>query len=169
METRHKILAPELLIEEYRKLLWEENAGPLPLTVTGNSMSPFLIHGRDSVWLSRPPRPVRRGDILLYRRENGMYVLHRVYKVTKESYTMLGDAQTEPERGIRAEQVIAVVTRVERKGQCLVPGCFWWFFFEKIWIRVVPLRKGIHGVFSLLHGQCPQGKNRLEKEREIDE
>lgn len=148
MKTQTKILPPELLLEEYRKLLQEEDVKELPLTITGNSMSPFLIHGRDTVYLSRLTRPARRGDMLLYRRDNGAYILHRVYAVTPDAYTMVGDAQTELEHGIRPDQVIAVVTRVVRKEQELRPGSFWWEFFATAWLRFLPLRRPIHRLYT---------------------
>ncbi|MBR5020759.1 MAG: S24/S26 family peptidase, partial [Oscillospiraceae bacterium] len=103
---------------------------------------PFLISGRDTVHLSRLERPARRGDILLYRRDNGDYVLHRVRRVEKDgTLTIIGDAQTELEHGIREDQIIAVVTSVIRKGKRMGPGDFWWEFFEKVWIRMIPLRR----------------------------
>lgn len=149
MKTQTKTMQPEVLLEEYRRLLQDDpSIDALPLIITGNSMSPFLLHGRDTVYLSRLTRTARRGDMLLYRRENGSYVLHRVYRASPESLAMIGDAQTVLEPGIRREQVIAIVTRVERKGKLLVPGSFWWEFFEKIWIRIIPLRRGICRVYS---------------------
>ena len=151
MKTQTKTMQPEVLLEEYRRLLQGDlSIDALPLIITGNSMSPFLIHGRDTVYLSRLTRPVRRGDMLLYKRENGNYVLHRVFKATPESLTMIGDAQTILEPGIRREQVIAIVTRVERKGKLLVPGSFWWDFFEKIWIRIIPLRREIQRLYTFI-------------------
>ena len=150
MKTQRKILPPELLLEGYRKLLQEEDVKELPLTVTGNSMSPFLIHGRDTVYLSRLTRPAHRGDVLLYRRDNGGYVLHRVYAATPEGYTMVGDAQTELEPGIRPDQVIAIVTRAVRKEQELRPGSFWWDFFETQWIRMLPVRRPVHKLYSAI-------------------
>ena len=149
MKTQTKTMQPEVLLEEYRRLLGDDpSIDALPLVITGNSMSPFLIHGRDTVYLSRLTRPVRRGDMLLYRRENGNYVLHRVFKAGPESLTMIGDAQTVLEPGIQPEQVIAIVTRVERKGKQLAPGSFWWEFFEKGWIRIIPLRRLIQRLYS---------------------
>ena len=149
MKTQTKTMQPEVLLEEYRRLLRDDpSIDALPLVITGNSMSPFLIHGRDTVYLSRLTRPVRRGDMLLYRRENGNYVLHRVFKAGPESLTMIGDAQTILEPGIRREQVIAIVTRVERKGKPLGPGSFWWGFFEKIWIWIIPLRRVAERLYS---------------------
>ena len=142
MELKRNILPPEVLLEEYRRILAEEpEITALPLIISGASMTPFLIPGRDTVYLSRLERPVRRGDILLYQRDNGQYVLHRVWRVEKDgTFTIVGDAQKELERGIREDQIIAIVTSVIRKGQRMGPGGFWWEFFEKVWIRMIPVR-----------------------------
>lgn len=143
-----KTLAPEILLEEYRRLLEsEDRIEALPLVITGGSMTPFLVGGRDTVYLSRLTRPARRGDMLLYRRRNGTYVLHRVYRA-EETLTMVGDAQTELEPGICPSQVMAIVTRAERKGKSLGPGTFWWEFFEKVWLRMVPVRRGIMKLYA---------------------
>ena len=123
-------------------------------------MSPFLIHGRDTVYLARVQRPVRRGDMLLYQRETGSYVLHRVHSVKPEGFTMVGDAQTVLEPGIKPEQVIAIVTQVVRKDEIITPEGFWWKFFEKIWIRMVPLRPLVCRVYAfvrcLVRQKAPQ-------------
>lgn len=148
METKTRVVPPAVLLEEYRQLL-QEGAEALPLVISGNSMSPFLIHGRDTVYLSSLNRPPRRGDALLYQRRNGSYVFHRVYRVTAEGLTMVGDAQTVLEHGIREDQIIAVMTAATRKGKNILPGSFWWFFFEKVWIRMLPLRHSAHGLYSL--------------------
>ena len=60
---------------------------------------------------------------------------------------MVGDAQTRLEPGIRQDQVLAVVTAVRRKGKLLQKGNFWWDFFEKVWIRMVPLRPGMRKAY----------------------
>ena len=63
---------------------------------------------------------------------------------------MVGDAQVIPERGIHPEQVIAVMTSALRKGKRQAPGCFWWEFFEKVWIRMLPLRRPVRATYTLL-------------------
>ena len=152
MQRKLNTLPPEILLEEYRRILAEEpQVAALPLIVSGRSMTPFLVGGRDTVYLSRLERPVRRGDILLYQRKSGQYVLHRVWKVEGDgSFTMVGDAQVELEPGIREDQVIAIVTFALRKGKPMSPGFFWWEFFEKIWIRMVRLRPLFWKAYSLL-------------------
>ena len=157
MQTNTTTLPPEVLLEEYRRLLAEEpRIQALPLVVSGSSMTPFLRHGQDTVYLSRLTRPVRRGDILLYQRRNGGYVLHRVWKVCPDSYIMVGDAQNMLEYGIRDDQIIAIVTAAERRGKDCGPGDFWWDFYEKYWIRMVPLRNPIRRCYSFLHRFRPR-------------
>ena len=138
MEHKVKVASPEQVIEPLLRLMDEMDA--VPLVISGGSMTPFLVHGRDTVYLSRVTKPLRKGDMALYQRTNGSYVLHRVLKAEEEAYTMLGDAQIHPEPGIKPVQLRAVVTAVRRKGKLLQKGSFWWDFFEKVWIRMVAIR-----------------------------
>lgn len=146
MESNVKVLSAEELIPSLLELL--EEADCVPLVISGSSMTPFLVHNRDTVYLSKVRQPLMRGDMILYRRDNGKYVLHRIYRAESESYTLVGDAQTALERGIRPDQVLALVSAVRRKGKLLQPGSFWWAFFQRIWIRLVPLRPGILAIYS---------------------
>lgn len=146
MESKITILSAEKLIPPLLELL--EQAESVPLVISGSSMAPFLVHRRDTVFLSRIRGPLKRGDMILYRRSNGYYVLHRIYKAENGYYTLVGDAQTALERGIRPDQILAQVTSVRRKGKILKPGSFWWEFFQRVWIRLVPLRPWILSVYS---------------------
>ena len=109
-----------------------------------------MVHRRDAVYLSKVTRPIKKGDMVLYQRNNGKYILHRVLKVDAGSYTMVGDAQTHPEPGITSNQIRAVVTAVRRKDKLLRAGSFWWDFFEYIWIRIVPIRPIIRNAYSFM-------------------
>lgn len=148
MEHNVKVLPPEILMDKLIGLLEETES--VPLVISGGSMVPFLVHGRDSVYLSKVTAPLKRGDMILYRRDNGRYILHRIWRIEKESFTMVGDAQTVLEPGIRPDQVLARVTSVRRKGKLLRSGSFWWEFFEKVWIRIVPLRRSLMSAYSHL-------------------
>ena len=146
MECRVRTVDPEQIISSLLELLDEVQT--VPLLISGGSMSPFLVHGRDSVYLSKIDRPLKKGDIVLYRRVSGSYVLHRILNIKNNSYTMVGDAQTRLEPGIHANQICAVVTAVRRKDKLLKKGSFWWDFFEIIWIRIVPLRPAVKHIYS---------------------
>ena len=69
MEHKVKVMDPEQLIPQLLELL--EETDPVPLVITGGSMTPFLVHGRDTIYLSKITTPPKRGDMILYRRDNG--------------------------------------------------------------------------------------------------
>lgn len=148
MESQTRVLPPEMLIPELLALL--EQTPSVPLTISGNSMTPFLAHGRDTVFLSKVTRPLKKGDMIFYRRQNGQYVLHRICRVHPDSFDLVGDAQTYIETGIRPEQVLAVVNTVRRKGRLLEKGHFWWDFFEMFWLRIIPLRPLVCRIYGRL-------------------
>jgi hypothetical protein len=87
------------------------------LPIRGTSMLPLLVEGRDAVILEKPAGPLAAGDIPLYRRADGSYVLHRIVAVEGDGYVLCGDNQSEPERGITDDAVCAVVTAIERDGR----------------------------------------------------
>ena len=71
----------------------------------GYSMYPFIDPRRDEVVLAgiEEGSALRRGDVVLYRRENGMLVLHRIYKIGQDGLYLLGDHQTAIEGPVRRE------------------------------------------------------------------
>ena len=111
------------------------------LTVTGESMSPFLRHGRDQNRLAAVTAPPQRGDMVFFRRRNGQYIMHRVLRRMPDgNYAIIGDGQQQVESPIAPEQIFAVVTQVCRKGVWLGPESFWWRFFAGPWLTLLPLR-----------------------------
>ena len=138
--------------KEYVSMLREltESGKEVSMLIAGNSMSPFLIHERDSICFKKPDRKLRRGDMVFYQRPGGQYVMHRIYKVSAEGYYIVGDAQQDIEGPVKREQIFALITRVRRKGKWSAPGDFWWEFFEHVWIRMVPVRRLIIGSYTKL-------------------
>ena len=111
------------------------------LTVTGESMSPFLRHGRDQIRLAAVTAPPQRGDMVFFRRRNGQYIMHRVLRRMPDgNYAIIGDGQQQVESPIAPEQIFAVVTQVCRKGVRIGPESFWWRFFAGPWLTLLPLR-----------------------------
>ena len=128
---------------EYVSVLREltEAGQEVCMRISGNSMSPFLIHGRDSICFRKPDRPLKAGDMVFFQRMSGQYVMHRICKVRPEGYYIIGDAQQEIEGPVKQEQIFALIEKVNRKGKWIGPGDFWWEFFAHIWLRVIPLRQ----------------------------
>ena len=140
-----------LSTEAYLSALMEgvSQGKEVSMLITGNSMQPFLLGGRDTIWFRKPDRPLSRGDMAFFRRESGQYVMHRVQKVTSEGCIFLGDNQTVPEGPVPNDRICAVVTRVRRKGKELGPGSFWWEFFRGFWLHIVPIRHFLMDLYRI--------------------
>lgn len=143
---RKRVLSPQELGCEYLELLKE--GAELPITVSGSSMSPFLVGGRDSVRLRAIDRALRRGDIVLYRRAEGRYVLHRLYRIEQGKMWFVGDAQDQIEGPLEESCALAYVTEAVRKGRTVKPGSPCWNFFSRLWLGTVGARREILATYS---------------------
>jgi hypothetical protein len=120
----------------------------------GVSMLPMLRQGIDRVVLSPVPEKLKRYDLPLYQRDNGEYVLHRIVE-TGESYICLGDNQYVEEKGIRQQQMIAVVTafyRGEKWYSVEAPG---YKLYCQIWHHSRGLRRFLRKCKNWIHRYLP--------------
>lgn len=117
------------------------------ITTTGNSMRPML-HDRESRVRLAKPGKLKKGDLPLYQRENGTYVLHRIVAVTGDTFTCCGDAQWHLETGLREEQVLAVVTDFTWHGQWVSCDAGLYRFYWKFWVLIRPVRHLVFGGFN---------------------
>lgn len=141
MEEKIKIrvVDTQIYMKTVRELLSEGK--DVPLLITGNSMSPFFVHKRDWIQISPVLHPLKKGDMAVFQRKNGQYVMHRIHHLDrKKRYYFVGDGQTEIEGPVEKEQVFGLITQVVRKNKKLGANSFWWIFFEKIWLNIVPVR-----------------------------
>lgn len=111
------------------------------ISPSGLSMYPFLVGGRDEVLLRSTAikKPVK-GDIALFRRDDGMHVLHRIHHIKNNRYYMLGDAQTAIEGPVKEENVIAVVETILRKNKKIASDNIILKALSGIWLIIRPLR-----------------------------
>ena len=110
------------------------------LVVSGSSMLPMLREYRAAVQLKPVSERLQPGEIGLYHRDNGQYVLHRVIRLSGEDYLFCGDNQAELET-VRHDQLIAVVVGYTRKGKLHSTrepgyGIYCW-----LWVKLFCLRK----------------------------
>lgn len=131
----------------FLKEMIEQNVD-VSIVISGNSMSPFLVNQRDVIYLSKINRKLKKGDLVLYQRLSGQYVVHRIVKVKKSGYYLAGDNQIAIEGPILDKQIFGLVTKVKRKGKWIEAGNFWWEFFEHVWIWVLPWRMIILNIYK---------------------
>lgn len=110
------------------------------LIVTGSSMLPMLHHRRDSVMLAPVGETVKKGDVILYRRSSGRYILHRIIALTEDGYICSGDNQAVREYVAR-EQILAVVAEFTRKGRRYGVDAPGYRLYKAIWVGFFPLRR----------------------------
>ena len=142
----------EVNIHEYLPVLIDIiNSGKdVNLLVTGSSMHPFLCHKRDTIIISKPSSPFKRGDMVFYQRDNGQYIMHRIHHIKDHQLYIVGDNQVEIEGPIRVDQVFGIINKVIRKGKLIQKGDFWFEFFAHIYI-IIPLRPFIRKIYSLFN------------------
>ena len=111
----------------------------------GYSMYPFIDPRRDEVVLAgiEEGSALRRGDVVLYRRENGMLVLHRIYKIGQDGLYLLGDHQTAIEGPVRREQVKVKMTGMVRDGRYMDVGNPGYRMLSVVWLWLRPARRVI--------------------------
>ncbi len=106
--------------------LAEGNTVNVPLT--GSSMSPTLMQGRDNLVLAPLPSQakLRRYDVVLFR-YHGTYILHRIVKMDGDTLVTRGDALISTETPLRSDVVAKLVaisdTQTGKVTQC---DTLWW-------------------------------------------
>ena len=105
---------------------------------SGTSMLPMLREGIDSVVLSPVLKKLKKYDVVLYRRDNGQYILHRIIKV-EHTYTCVGDNQFYQEKDLHHDQMIAVVTSFYRNKKEIQASNFLYRFYYHFWHYIRPV------------------------------
>ena len=116
-----------------------ENGGAVELPITGTSMLPLLIQGRDFVTITSCDI-AKKNDIIFYRRDDGHFVLHRVIGKDEKGYILCGDNQVVKEYGIKDEHIIGVVNSIKRKNKCFSVDKLLYKIYSQIWIILLPMR-----------------------------
>ncbi len=117
-----------------------EEGGRANLTVTGSSMHPLFHSRRDSVVLVPAACKQKKGDIILYRRASGQYVLHRIIDVEQTHYICSGDNQVMREP-VNQEQILAVVDGFTRRKKTYTLKHPLYRLYTWVWVELFCLRK----------------------------
>lgn len=98
-----------------KKILQEK--GEIAGITSGNSMKPLFCDGRDRAVIIPLRRPLRKNDVILYRKvSTNEVVLHRVVK-TGDKPTLRGDNLFYNETNVAPEDILGVMKAFYRKGK----------------------------------------------------
>lgn len=131
-----------------------EERKEIQLMPQGYSMYPLFFPGRDEAIIkSAADAQIKKGDVVLYRREGSILVLHRICKIKKDGFYMVGDNQREVEGPLKREQIKGVLTGLIRNGKYISVGHPVYILLSSLWLFLRPVRpliaKTVHAVKSL--------------------
>lgn len=121
--------------------IFDETGSNVRITVSGDSMLPFLRDGIDSVELSSAEfSELKKLDIALIKRVTGEYVLHRVVRKDSDCFFIAGDAQQWIEGPLRPEQLQASVSAIWRRNKRISCDSKLWRLCSRVWLLCLPFR-----------------------------
>ncbi len=132
----------EVGLEQLGKVIEDglKNGQQVRMTVVGNSMFPLFRNKLDSVVLSSITDAVKKRDVVLYKRLNGQYVLHRIIRYKKGVYSANGDNHFWVETPLYEEQFIGKMIGFYRKNRYYSTKTLWYQIYSFIWVLAKPLR-----------------------------
>jgi signal peptidase I len=74
----------------------------------GDSMEPMLHQRTEQLLIEKINKAPKTGDVVLYKRDSGQYVLHRIIKKKKDYYIIRGDNRYNNEK-VPAYQLIGIL------------------------------------------------------------
>ncbi len=139
--------------EEEKRISIEEqlqNEGVYVTTTVGVSMKPMLRNRRDRiVVLPVGDRVLGKGDLPLYRRPDGTYVLHRIIGVREDHYIIRGD-NTYVKEIVPHAWVLGYVSEFYRGERHVHSSSRGYRFYVTLWQLLYPLRLPVHKLRVLI-------------------
>ena len=135
----------ELFFSGVEQLLAEGKS--VRIKAKGRSMEPFIRDGRDEIVLAAGIQ-ARKGCIIRARPGEGI-VLHRVINIEGNAVTLMGDGNLYKTESCLREDIIAVATRIVRRGKEIDPECFMERFKARIWMVARPLRRPLLRIWRI--------------------
>lgn len=122
----------------------------------GYSMYPLFVPGRDEACIECTHfSSLKRGDVILYRRDNGVLVLHRIWKITENSFYMVGDNQTDIEGPLRADQFRGKLVGIVRNQEFIDVKNSLYRLLSSLWLSLRPIRPCFWKFMSCLRHIIP--------------
>ena len=135
-------------IEEALRLVQKGVTVTFP--VTGQSMLPFIIGGKESVILHRPGLTAV-GDVVLAWVDGNRYVVHRIIKLDYDRVTLMGDGNVAVTEHCRLNDIKARVTHVvDAKDKTHYLYNRWRMLGAKVWYWLRPIRRYLLAIYRRL-------------------
>ena len=127
-----------LPIETWHDLGLEGNMLPVRIKLEGDSMRPLIRRGVDPVTIIPLNRPLKKGDIVLFKGGEKRYVVHRVKRIREGRIQTLGDNCIYPDPWMPLENIWGLVIKAERNGKNIPLDTKTARVFGRIWMALHP-------------------------------
>lgn len=131
----------EISIEAWHALTIEGIDLPVHIQLYGHSMHPLIRFRQDYVTIRPVSRSLLPGDIVLFQRGDGRYVVHRVWKLRRQTVQTLGDHCMAPDEPIPAADVLGLVTHIQRGAHTFCVDTPFWRAAGRLRSASMPLRR----------------------------
>ena len=136
------------VIEEAVRLVQKGVTVTFP--VTGQSMLPFIIGGKESVILHAPGLTAV-GDVVLAWVDGNRYVVHRIINIDGDRVTLMGDGNVRGTEHCLLKDIKARVTHVvDAKERTHYLYNRWRKSAAKIWYWLRPMRRYLLAIYKRL-------------------
>lgn len=115
------------------------DGGSVKLKISGFSMYPLVSSRRDSVVLTRADK-IKKGDVPLFRRNDGSYILHRIVGEKDGAYKARGDYETKIEYPVYPNQIVAVAKGFYRKEKYISCDSLGYKIYKIFWMNTAWVR-----------------------------
>ncbi len=115
--------------------------GELRCEITGTSMQPLLKSKKNTVhicYMTHDPQPL---DVVLFCRDNGSFVLHRILDDCDGVYTLCGDNQTKKEFAIRKEQIVGRMEGYYKGESYHSCDSLSYRLYSNLWVKTICFRR----------------------------
>ena len=113
---------------------------PVTIRLAGWSMQPLLRRNQDPVTVMPLSRPLQVGDIVLFLRHDGVYVMHRVFRLLPGGVITMGDRAVVPDRPMPLSQVLGLAVSAQRGPLKLNLDSPASRLYGRFWMAIRPLR-----------------------------
>ena len=135
-------------IEEALRLVQKGVTVTFP--VTGQSMLPFIIGGKESVILHAPGL-IAVGDVVVAWVDGNRYVVHRIINIDGDRVTLMGDGNVKGTEHCLLKDVKARVTHVvDAKDRTHYLYNRWRMLGAKVWYWLRPIRRYLLAIYRRL-------------------
>lgn len=129
---KSKTIKNNLFFEEAAKRIAEGER--VRIRAKGNSMLPMIRDGKDEVVLEKTnEQSFQKGNLLLARLKEDIFILHRVKKANNTHLILQGDGNVSLIETCTPQDIIAEATTVIRKGKAIRKGSFMWNMYRYLW------------------------------------